>query len=190
MKILVVGGAGAMASGTVRYLAASYSRHVDELVVADTSGARAAALVREIGDARLKSIALDVTDAAALRNALQSADLCINAVPTFAGHQMSIFEACFETRTSYVDYGGMGVYTVKQKAHHRKWQEAGLTAVLGLGADPGISNVICKAVAERLDTIDRINLYWAAKKFGPESPVLVPPYAVSTVLGEYANPSR
>ena len=190
MKILAVGGAGAMASGTVRDLAASYSRHVDELVVADTSGARAAALVREIGDARLKSIALDVTDAAALRNALQSADLCINAVPTFAGHQMSIFEACFETRTSYVDYGGMGVYTVKQKAHHRKWQEAGLTAVLGLGADPGISNVICKAVAERLDTIDRINLYWAAKKFGPESPVLVPPYAVSTVLGEYANPSR
>jgi saccharopine dehydrogenase-like NADP-dependent oxidoreductase len=190
MKILVVGGAGAMASGTVRDLTAPYSRHVDELVVADTSLERAQALVREIGDGRLKAAALDVTDGAMLRARLEVTDLCINAVPTFAGHQMAIFDACFDTRTTYVDYGGMGVYTVKQKEHHRKWQAAGLTAVLGLGADPGISNVICKAVAERLDHIDRINLYWAAKKFGPESPVLVPPYAVSTVLGEYANPSR
>lgn len=67
----------------------------------------------------------------------------------------------------------MGVYTVKQKARHAEWAEAGVTAVLGLGSDPGISNILCKAVAERLDRIDRINLYWAAKKFGPESPVLV-----------------
>lgn len=190
MRILIVGGAGAMASGTVRDLAAPYSRHVDELVVADTLLDRAQALVRQVGDVRLRAVALDVTDGAALRRLLEAADLCINAVPTFAGHQMEIFQACFDTRTTYVDYGGMGVYTVKQKEHHRAWREAGLTAVLGLGADPGISNVICKAVAERLDRIDRINLYWAAKKFGPESPVLVPPYAVSTVLGEYANPSR
>ena len=35
-----------------------------------------------------------------------------------------------------------------------------------------------------------INLYWAATKVGPESPVLVPPYSLSTILAEYANPSR
>src|SRR4029434_1702947 len=43
--------------------------------------------------------------------------------------------------------------------------------------------------AERLDTVDRINLYWAATLVGEENPVLVPPYSVSTFLGEYANPS-
>lgn len=190
MRILIVGGAGAMASGTARDLAAPYSRHVDELVIADVSLDRAQALVREIGDRRLKPVALDVTDGAGLRALLAEADLCVNAVPTFAGHQMAIFDACLETRTTYVDYGGMGVYTVKQKARHAAWAEAGVTAVLGLGSDPGISNILCKAVAERLDRIDRINLYWAAKKFGPESPVLVPPYSVPTVLGEYANPSK
>jgi saccharopine dehydrogenase-like NADP-dependent oxidoreductase len=45
-------------------------------------------------------------------------------------------------------------------------------------------------VAERLDRIDRINLYWAAENLAPESPVLVPPYSLRTVLAEYANPSQ
>jgi saccharopine dehydrogenase-like NADP-dependent oxidoreductase len=61
--------------------------------------------------------------------------------------------------------------------------------VIGTGADPGMSNMICRAVADRLDTIDRINLYWAAELVGPENPVLVPPYSISTVLAEYARPS-
>jgi saccharopine dehydrogenase-like NADP-dependent oxidoreductase len=52
-----------------------------------------------------------------------------------------------------------------------------------------MSNVICRAVADRLDRIDSINLYWAAELSGPENPVLCPPYSVSTVLAEYAHPS-
>ena len=44
-------------------------------------------------------------------------------------------------------------------------------------------------MAERLDRIDRINLYWAAENLASESPVLVPPYSLRTVLAEYANPS-
>lgn len=189
MKVLMVGGAGAMASGSVRDMVAGYSRHIQEIIVADTSLERARRLTEQLGDPRLKPVKLDVSDGRELRALLQHVDVCVNAVPVFAGHHMTIFEACFEMRKTYVDFGGMGIFTVKQKAFHEEWQRAGLTAILGLGADPGVSNVICKAVAERLDRIDRINLYWAAKRLGPDSPVLVPPYAISTVLGEYANPS-
>jgi saccharopine dehydrogenase-like NADP-dependent oxidoreductase len=115
------------------------------------------------------------------------ADFCINAVPTFAGHQMAVSDACLETRTTYVDYDGMGVFTVEQKKQAGVWRQAGVTAVLGLGADPGISNIICKAVAERLDRIDSINLYRAAARLGEESSVLVPPYNVATLLAESAT---
>ena len=52
-----------------------------------------------------------------------------------------------------------------------------------------MSNVICRAVANELDTIERINLYWAAELIGAENPVLCPPYSVSTVLAEYSRPS-
>lgn len=188
--ILVLGGAGAMASGTVRDLIAPHSSTaIGTITVADTAADRAERLVRELADPRLRALALNVDDADLLHAALSKHDLCINAVPTFAGKQMLIFDACLAARTTYVDYGGMGVFTVKQKQHHAARQSAGVTAVLGLGADPGISNMLCKAVAEQLDDIDRINLFWAATLVGDENPVLVPPYSISTILGEYANPS-
>ena len=189
MKILVVGGAGAMASGTVRDLVSPLHTRVTEVTIADQSVERCQALASDIGDPRLKAAALDVRDRERLLALLQAADLCINAVPTLAGHQMAIFEACLAARRPYVDYGGLGVLTVEQKKRHEAWRQAGIAAVLGLGADPGISNMLCKAVAERLDRIDRINLYWAAENFAPESPVLVPPYSLRTLLAEYANPS-
>lgn len=189
MKILVVGGAGGMASGTVRDLASPLHARITEIVIADQSLERCQALVQQIGDPRLKATALDVRDRARLMALLQEADFCINAVPTLAGHQMAIFAACLAARKPYVDYGGLGVFTVEQKKQHAAWRQAGVAAVLGLGADPGISNMLCRAVAERLDHIERINLYWVADNLAPESPVLVPPYSLRTVLAEYANPS-
>ena len=178
-----------MASGTVRDLVSPLHSRISEVVIADQSIERCQKLAADIGDRRLKAAALDVRDRDRLMALLQAADLCINAVPTLAGHQMAIFEACLAARKPYVDYGGLGVFTVEQKKQHAAWQQAGVTAVLGLGADPGISNMLCKAVAERLDRIDRIGLYWAAENFAPESPVLVPPYSLRTVLAEYADPS-
>lgn len=190
MRLLILGGAGLMGAGTVRDLLSERSSGVDRVVVADGYVDRLEALAAEVDDPRLYTAGLDLDDTASLGLLLHEADVCINAVATFAGYQMEIFEACLAAGTPYVDYGGMGVYTVRQKAEHERWREAGVAAVLGLGADPGLSNVICRAVADKLETIEAINLYWAATSVGPESPVLVPPYAASTVLSEYANPSQ
>jgi saccharopine dehydrogenase-like NADP-dependent oxidoreductase len=190
MRLLILGGAGLMGAGTVRDLLSERSSGVDRVVVADGYVDRLEALAAEVDDPRLYTAGLDLDDTASLGLLLHEADVCINAVATFAGYQMEIFEACLAAGTPYVDYGGMGVYTVRQKAEHERWREAGIPAVLGLGADPGLSNVICRAVADKLETIEAINLYWAATSVGPESPVLVPPYAASTVLSEYANPSQ
>ncbi len=190
MKIAVLGGAGLMGSGTVKDLISKESKDVDKIIVADVSLKKAEGLVKSLNDDRISAVELNVNDQQKTLDLLRQVDICINAVPTFAGFQMDIFHACFDAKCSYIDYGGMGVYTVKQKEEHAKWEEAGITAVIGLGADPGMSNVICKAVAEELDSIDKINLYWAAKLIGPENPVLVPPYSVSTLLGEYGNSSK
>ncbi len=190
MRVLILGGAGLMSAGTARDLLSNLSAGVEAVVAADANPERLAALKQSLPDPRLRTCVFDVNDRGKLQSLLADCDLCINGVPTFAGFQMTIFEACLEARRPYVDYGGMGVYTVRQKAEHERWKEAGASAVIGLGSDPGLSNIICRAVADRLDRIDRINLYWAATKIGRESPVLVPPYSISTVLAEYANPSQ
>jgi len=190
MRILLLGGAGLMGSGTIRDLLSPLSPGLVEVIAADTSEGRLQELANQLRDSRLQTRLLDVSDPEALQALLADCDLCINGVPTFAGFQMTIFEACLAARRTYVDYGGMGVFTVKQKAFHQRFVEAGVTAVIGLGADPGLSNVICRACADRLDTIEKINLYWTSTLVGPENPVLQAPYSLSTVLAEYANPSQ
>lgn len=187
MHYLVLGGAGMMGAGTVRDLLSPLSENVTRVTVADNSPERLRALEQSLDDDRLVTSRFDVSNRNATIDLIASADICINAVPTFAGLQMEIFAHCLAARRPYVDYGGMGVYTVLQKKQHEEWAELGLTAVLGLGADPGMSNVICKAAADRLNTIEAINLYWAATLVGEENPVLVPPYSIPTVLAEYSN---
>ncbi len=188
--ITLMGGAGLMGEGIVRDLATD--RTIVELTsirVCDLSEERLGALAAGIDDQRIDLCHLDVTHPERLREAIEGADLCINAVPTMAGHQMVIFEAALAARVDYVDLGGLGTYTTRQLAERERFKEAGVTAVIGAGADPGMSNVICRAVADELDSIDSINLYWAAEVSGDESPILIPPYSVSTVLAEYAHPS-
>lgn len=190
MIITILGGAGFMGAGIVRDLVSDRAIiDIAKIRICDTSRPRMQALVADLGDLRLELVDLDVTDPARLAAAISGADICINCVPTLAGHQMVIFEAALAARVHYVDLGGLGIYTVKQIAEHERFKAAGVTAVTGVGADPGMSNVICRAVADELDEIDRINLYWAAELVGDENPVLVPPYSVSTVLAEYSHPS-
>jgi saccharopine dehydrogenase-like NADP-dependent oxidoreductase len=191
MRIVILGGAGMMGQGIVRDLLSDLAIvPIEEISVPDASTERLAALRTTFVDtSRLSTSVIDVGDGRALAGALADFDLCINSIPTLAGHQMRIFEACLTARVPYLDLGGLGVVTVKQLECRERFRSAGVTAVLGNGSDPGMSNVICRAVADDLDEIDKINLYWAAELVGPESPVLVPPYSISTVLAEYAHPS-
>ena len=190
MKIAIFGGAGLMGSGVVRDLLSERAICPIELVlVCDYSEERITSLEAELKDRRFVGKVVDVSDKASILAALEGMDICINSVPTLAGHQMRIFAAALDARVPYIDLGGLGTYTIEQKKWHERFKAAGVPAVISTGADPGMSNVICKAVADRLDTIEKINLYWAAELVGPENPVLMPPYSVSTVLAEYAHPS-
>jgi lysine 6-dehydrogenase len=190
MIITLLGGAGFMGAGIVRDLVSDRAIvDITRIRVCDAVRDKMEALKQELGDPRLELVDLNVTDPAALNAAIAGADICINCVPTLLGFQMTIFEAALAAKVPYIDLGGLGTFTVKQLAEHERFKAAGVTAVIGVGADPGMSNVICRAVADELDEIDKINLYWAAELVGEENPVLIPPYSVSTVLAEYAHES-
>ncbi|CAN7324450.1 saccharopine dehydrogenase family protein [Pararhizobium sp. LjRoot238] len=190
MKISILGGAGLMGAGIVRDLVSDRTIvDISSIRICDTPRERMESLVADLDDPRLDLFDLNVTNPARLAEAIEGADLCINCVPTLLGFQMTIFEAALSAKVAYMDLGGLGTFTVKQIAEHERFKAAGVTAVVGVGADPGMSNVICRAVADELDTIEKINLYWAAELTGDENPILMPPYSVSTVLAEYAHPS-
>jgi len=190
VTIAVLGGAGLMGSGIVRDLISQWSIcPIAEIRICDADTEKINQLVHELDDRRLISWPLDAASAMDIEAALEGAHLCINTVPTLAGLQMGIFEASLASACHYIDLGGLGIYTLEQLSWRDRFQAADRCAVISTGADPGMSNMLCRAVADELDSIDRINLYWAAELVGEENPVLVPPYSISTVLAEYAKPS-
>ena len=143
MRILMVGGAVLMSAGAARDLLSNLSSGITKIIAADANAERLEALKKSLNDPRLEIRVFDVNDRDALLALLKDCDLCINGVPWFAGFQMAIFAACLDAKRPYVDYGGMGVYTVKQKAAGMKPGKApGVTAVVGVGWGPGMSNIV------------------------------------------------
>src|SRR5215470_6287622 len=103
MRILILGGAGLMSAGTARDLLSDLSSSVEKVIAADANADRLAALKKSLPDPRLETRIFDVHDRTGLLTLLADCDLCINGVPTFAGFQMAIFDACREATRTYAD---------------------------------------------------------------------------------------
>jgi lysine 6-dehydrogenase len=192
MRVVVVGGAGAMGRWTLRDL--TESEGVDEVVVADLNGARAmeaagwaAARSGSNGTARVQGMTLDAGDRDAVRRVLEAADVACNcAVRTT---NLAVMEACADTGTHYVDLGGLFHTTRRQLALHDRFVEAGATAVVGMGASPGTTNVMAALAARGLEQVEEVEVRLGIADFAPSTAPLPLPYAVDTLLDEFAAPA-
>jgi len=87
-------------------------------------------------------------------------DLIMNAVTNF--YNRFVFDAAFQAGCTYLDMAmedtgaDMGRY---QFARAGDWQQKGLLAILGIGMDPGASDILAKYAAKHLfDEIDEIGI--------------------------------
>jgi saccharopine dehydrogenase-like NADP-dependent oxidoreductase len=192
MRVVVVGGAGAMGRWTVRDL--TESEGVDEVVVADLDGSRAreaagwaAARSGSNGTARISGLALDAGDGQALRRAFDAADVVCNCA--VYGTNLPVMEACADARTHYVDLGGLFHMTRRQLALHNRFVAAGVTAVIGMGGSPGTTNVLAALAGRDLAEVSEVEVRLGVADFAPSAAPVPVPYAISTILDEFAVPA-
>jgi lysine 6-dehydrogenase len=192
MRVLVLGGAGAMGRWTIRDL--TESEGVDEVVAADLDGGRAretagwaAAQAGSNGSARVRGVALDAGDGAALRRAFEAAHVVCNCA-VYATN-LPAMEACADTGTHYVDLGGLFHTTRRQLALHDRFTAAGATAVIGMGGSPGTTNVMAALAGRELDVVDEVQVRLGIAEFAPPAAPLPVPYAIQTVLDEFSVPA-
>src|SRR5215218_2760268 len=192
MRVVVVGGAGAMGRWTLRDL--TESPGVDEDVVADLDGARAleaagwaAARSGSNGTARVQGMALHAGDGDALRRAFETADVVCNCA--VHATNLAVMEACADTGTHYVDLGGLFHTTRRQLALHDRFVEAGATAVVGMGASPGTTNVMAALAARGLEAVEEVQVRLGIADAAPSAAPLPVPYAIDTLLDEFAEPA-
>ncbi len=192
MRALVLGGAGAMGRWTVRDLTESVG--VDEVCVADADGPRAmetagwaAARAGSTGTARIWGTTLDAAEPDALRRAFEPVDVVANCA--FHATNVPVMEACADTGTHYVDLGGLFHTTRRQLTLHDRFAAAGATAVVGMGASPGTTNVMAALAARELEAVESVEIRLGIADFATHDAALPLPYAAPTLLDEFSMPA-
>ena len=187
-RIVVIGGAGAMGRIVVRDLVETALPDVD-VVVADFDGVAAKKLARSYGRRRVESIRVDVRNVAATAKALKGAFGVIAAVQ----HQLNlpIMEAAAKAGCHYTDLGGLFHFTRKQLKLDEKFKKKGLTAVLGMGAAPGIVNVLARSAADSMEQVHEIHVLVGGIDRTADRPrtPLGTSYSLLTILDEATLPA-
>ncbi len=188
MRVLVVGAGGV---GSAVAPIAARRDFFERIVFADYSLERAEAAAARNG--RFAATQLDARDAgaiAALARA-EGVDTILNAVdPRF---NPPIFQAAFDAGCTYLDMamtlsGGGKRLGDDQFAVEEKWREAGQLALVGMGVEPGLSNVFARYASDHLFAeIDEVgvrdgsNLIVDGYEFAPT-------FSIWTTIEECLNP--
>lgn len=176
MRIAVL-GAGTMGAATARLV----SRRSDvELLVLDPDGDRAEQVASGVGG---RAATVGIGDPV-LPEALAGSDAVAACIPYRLNLQA--MEAALEARVPYADLGGLFHVTLHQLELDSRFLEAGVPAVLGIGCCPGISNVLARLAADRLDEVRSIDIVDGAIEVDGGFGV---PYSADTILDEFTDPA-
>lgn len=183
MHIIVLGGAGAMGRVTVRTLL-DYP-DIDQVTVADYHEGRARELAESLRSSKLQVRQIDVNDEERLRALLRGADVALSAVDYV--FNQPILRACIQEKVHYADLGGLFHMSRTLMAMNAEVEAAGLTAVLGMGGTPGITNLLARVAVEQLERVESIKVQLGCADATPSSAPLVPPYSLRTILDEFTK---
>lgn len=181
MRLVVLGG-GAMGRITARALVED--ERVREVVVADLSheaASRTAAWLTK-GREKVTVATCDARDEAATADLLRGAGAVLNA--TDYPFNLNVMRAALAAGVSYADLGGLFHMTRQQYELDRAFREARLTAVLGIGSTPGVTNILARVAADGLDTLDRLDVRIGCGDARPSDAPFAVPYSIRTIFDE------
>ncbi|MFZ9694094.1 MAG: saccharopine dehydrogenase family protein [Candidatus Nanopelagicales bacterium] len=199
MRTLVVG-----AGGVGRAIAniASRRNFLTSMVIADYTLEKAQAAVNRVNDPRFSAAEVNASDLEALRELIREVkpDIVINAVdPRFV---MPIFLACELERVNYMDMA-MSLSRVhpllphaetgvklgdEQFARDWNWSERGIFALVGMGIEPGMSDVFARYASDEIfSRIDQITVF-DGSNLRVEGYDFAPSFSIWTTIEECLNP--
>jgi saccharopine dehydrogenase (NAD+, L-lysine-forming) len=153
VKVLVL-GAGAV--GTVSALKFAQEAMTEQLVIADAVSARASLLADRLNDPRVTAIGLNARDGAAMVAAIRRTGTTIVLNAALPATNIDVMRACLEAGSDYIDLASAGTDAdgipkiEDQFALDAEFKAAGRLALLGMGADPGTTNVYAAYAAKHL----------------------------------------
>jgi saccharopine dehydrogenase (NAD+, L-lysine-forming) len=199
VRILLV-GAGGVGGAIIRI--AARRAFPEAVVVADYDAGRAEKAVAAVGDARFTAARVDAADEAAVGALLAEyrCDVLLNATdPRFV---MPLFRAALAGGATYLDmamslshphperpYELPGVKLGDdQFAMAQEWETRGQLALVGIGVEPGLSDVFARYAADHLfDRIDELGVRDGAN-LAVRGYDFAPSFSIWTTIEECLNP--
>jgi saccharopine dehydrogenase-like NADP-dependent oxidoreductase len=200
MKVLVLGAGGV---GAAFAAIAQRRQAFDRVVLADVAPERVHAVVAALGEpGRFSAERVDASDQADVAELIGRVrpDAVLNACDPRLN--MPIFSAAFEAKVTYLDmamtlsrpdpqrpYERPGVLLgAHQLAQHEAWEQAGLLALVGIGVEPGLSDVFARYAADELfSTIREIGVRDGGDLV-VEGYDFAPTFSIWTTIEECLNP--
>jgi saccharopine dehydrogenase-like NADP-dependent oxidoreductase len=199
MKALVIGAGGV---GSAIANIASRRSFISEMIIADRNLSRAEAAVTKLKDSRFSAAEVNAAELEDVRALIRKAnpDIVVNAVdPRFV---MPIFLACEIENVNYMDMAmslsrphphypnsETGVKLGdEQFARDWNWCERGIYAVVGMGIEPGMSDVFARYASDELfSRLDEVTVF-DGSNLTVEGADFAPSFSIWTTIEECLNP--
>jgi saccharopine dehydrogenase-like NADP-dependent oxidoreductase len=160
MKLLALGGSGNMGQTAVRTILDM--SEIDQLIVADYDNDRTNNFVQSLNDRRVVARTVDANDSRALEILMQEVDVVMNTVGPFYRFGVPTVKAAIKTGRHYIDINDDYRPTQEILEMDDAARSAGVTILLGVGASPGITNILARHAANQLDEVDYIQTVWGS----------------------------
>ena len=165
MKILALGGSGGMG----RFAVKSLINHekIKKIYVADLNASSAKNFASNF-DNRVEGLELDITNNEALINEMSIVDIVVNTTGPFFKFGIPVLKAAIETNTHYFDICDDWEPTEKMLLMNNQEKSSEITGIIGLGASPGLTNILAYLAISELDEVSKVYTGWNISGAKPE----------------------
>jgi len=161
---------------------------VDQITIADYDEERAHDVAATLNSSKILVRQIDVYDSERLSKLVRGANVVLSAVEYV--FNQPILRVCIQEKVHYADLGGLFHMTRKLMDMSPEAEAAGITAILGMGGTPGITNILARAAVDKLDRVDSIKVQLGCSDDTPSTAPLVAPYSIRTILDEFTRPPQ
>ena len=123
---------------------------VDEVVLADVRTESTRELCSPGNDGKFRAAKVDARDPASVRKVLRGCEVLVSAIPREMN--LKVMLQALDAGANYVDFSVAHEIIDDFRKYRRIVERAGATAITGMGADPGLSDVFARYGADKLDS--------------------------------------
>ncbi|NHJ01710.1 MAG: saccharopine dehydrogenase [Candidatus Heimdallarchaeota archaeon] len=158
--ILVLGGCGVVGSMAVKTLGTFAD--VSKIIIGDKNHQKANEIITELGSNKIIFKQIDVENIQDLKKELEQVDVVLNCIGPFYLYGPLVLRVAIEMKKNYIDVNDDVDATREVLSMDKLAKEAKITALIGMGSSPGVTNLLAKFAAKQLlDTVKSVDIYHA-----------------------------